>query len=77
MLILLSELKGMTLMIYLNINPLWLEFSFTLEYFFKCRFWVANISNVGKNIKKVEVYLTVQILGFCRKMLSLPNSSRI
>ena len=59
------------------INPLWLEFSFTLEYFFKCRFWVANISNVGKNIKKVEVCLTVQILGFCRKMLSLPNSSRI
>ena len=33
-----------------SINPLWLEFSFTLEYFFRYDFWVANISNVGKNI---------------------------
>ena len=58
-------------------KPLWLEFLFTLEYFFRYGFWVANISNVSKYIKKMEVRLTVKILRFRCEMLSLPNAIRI
>ena len=58
-------------------TPLWLEFSLTLEKYFRYGFWVANISNVGKNIFKNEICLTVQILRFRHEMLSLPNSIRI